>query len=38
MTGLKVVNSDTELERMLDKYGFGTDLDVMLDEIFRQLT
>jgi len=36
--GLKVVNSDTELERMLDKYGFGTDLDAMPDEIFRQLT
>ena len=33
--GLKVVNSDTELERMLDKYGFGTDLDAMPDEIFR---
>mgnify|MGYP003111414403 CR=1 FL=1 len=36
--GLKVVNSDTELERMLDKYGFGTDLDAMPDEVFRQLT
>ena len=36
--GLKVVNSDTELERMLNKYGFGTDLDAMPDEIFRQLT
>ena len=36
--GLKVVNSDTELERMLDKYGFGTDLDAMPDELFKQLT
>ena len=36
--GLKVVNSDTELERMLNKYGFGTDLDAMPDEVFRQLT
>ena len=36
--GLKVVNSDTELERMLDKYGFGTDLDNMPDELFKQLT
>ena len=36
--GLKVVNSDSELERMLNKYGFGTDLDDMPDELFRQLT
>ena len=36
--GLKVINQDSELERMLDKYGFGTDLDDMPDELFRQLT
>jgi len=36
--GLKVVNQDSELERMLNKYGFGTDLDDMPDELFRQLT
>ena len=36
--GLKVVNQDKELERMLKKYGFGTDLDDMPDEVFRQLT
>jgi hypothetical protein len=36
--GLKVVNQDNELERMLNKYGFGTDLDDMPDELFRQLT
>ena len=27
--GMKVVNQDRELERMLKKYGFGTDLDDM---------
>ena len=36
--GLKLVNQDKELERMLKKYGFGTDLDDMPDELFRQLT
>ena len=36
--GLKLVNQDKELERMLKKYGFGTDLDAMPDEVFRQLT
>ena len=36
--GLKLVNQDKELERMLKKYGFGTDLDNMPDELFRQLT
>ena len=36
--GLKVINQDKELERMLKKYGFGTDLDDMPDEVFRQLT
>ena len=33
-----VVNQDKELTRMLNKYGFGTDLDDMDDELFRQLT
>ena len=36
--GLKVINQDKELERMLKQYGFGTDLDDMPDEVFRQLT
>jgi len=36
--GLKMVNQDTELEMFLNKYGFGTDLDNMPDELFRQLT
>ena len=35
---LKLVNQDKELTRMLNKYGFGTDLDDMDDELFRQLT
>jgi len=36
--GLKLVNQDSELERMLKKYGFGLDLDDMPEELFRQLT
>ena len=36
--GLKLVNQDKELVRMLNKYGFGTDLDDMPEEVFRQLT
>ena len=36
--GLKMVNQDAELERMLKKYGFGLDLDDMPEELFRQLT
>ena len=36
--GLKLVNQDKELTRMLNKYGFGTDLDDMPEEVFRQLT
>jgi len=36
--GLKMVNQDAELESFLKKYGFGTDLDDMPDEVFRQLT
>jgi len=36
--GMKVINSDAELERMLKKYGFGIDLDGMPDELFKQLT
>ena len=38
MTGLKMVNSDKELKFLLNKYGFGTDLDKMPDELFNQLT
>ena len=36
--GMKLVNQDRALESMLKKYGFGTDLDDMPDELFRQLT
>tara|TARA_Y100000310_G_scaffold92856_1_gene90468 strand:+ start:871 stop:1614 length:744 start_codon:yes stop_codon:yes gene_type:complete len=36
--GLKMINQDTELEMFLKKYGFGTDLDAMPDDVFRQLT
>ena len=36
--GLKLVNQDNELERMLKRYGFGLDLDDMPEELFRQLT
>ena len=36
--GLKMVNQDAELERMLKKYGFGLDLDDMPEELFKQLT
>ena len=36
--GLKLVNQDKELVRMLNKYGFGTDLDDMPEELFRQLS
>ena len=38
MSGMKMVNSDKELKHLLNKYGFGTDLDNMPDELFRQLT
>ena len=36
--GLKMINQDAELERMLKKYGFGLDLDDMPEELFKQLT
>ena len=36
--GLKMVNQDAELETFLKRYGFGTNLDAMPDEVFRQLT
>jgi len=36
--GLKLVNQDAELEAFLKRYGFGTDLDNMPDDLFRQLT
>ena len=38
MSGMKMVNSDKELKFLLKKYGFGTDLDKMPDELFNQLT
>ena len=38
MTGMKMVNSDKELKFLLNKYGFGTDLDKMPDELFKDLT
>jgi len=38
MTGMKMVNSDKELKFLLNKYGFGTDLDKMPDEVFKNLT
>jgi predicted kinase len=38
MSGMKMVNSDKELKHLLTKYGFGTDLDKMPDELFNQLT
>ena len=38
MSGMKMVNSDKELKFLLKKYGFGTDLDKMPDEVFDNLT
>ena len=38
MSGMKMVNSDKELKFFLNKFGFGTELDKMPDEVFRQLT
>jgi predicted kinase len=38
MSGMKMVNSDKELKYLLRKYGFGTDLDKMPDEVFDDLT
>jgi predicted kinase len=35
---MKMVNSDKELKFLLRKYGFGTDLDNMPDEVFKNLT
>jgi adenylate kinase family enzyme len=37
-SGLKMVNSDKELKYLLNKYGFGTDLDSLPDEVFKNLT
>ena len=37
-SGLKMVNSDKELKFLLNKFGFGTNLDMLPDELFRQLT
>jgi len=38
MSGMKMVNSDKELKHLLNKFGFGTDLDKMPDEVFKDLT
>ena len=38
MSGMKMVNSDKELKFLLNKFGFGTDLDKMPDEVFKNLT
>ena len=38
MSGMKMVNSDKELKFFLNKFGFGTELDKMPDEVFKQLT
>ncbi len=37
-TGMKMVNSDKELKYLLKKFGFGTDLDSLPDEVFSNLT
>ena len=37
-SGMKMVNSDKELKFLLNKYGFGTNLDKMPDEVFKDLT
>ena len=37
-SGLKMVNSEKELKFLLNKYGFGTDLDSLPDEVFQNLT
>ena len=37
-SGLKMVNSDKELKFLLNKFGFGTNLDILPDELFKQLT
>ena len=37
-SGLKMVNSDKELKYLLNKFGFGTDLDALPDEVFANLT
>ena len=37
-SGMKMVNSDKELKYLLNKFGFGTDLDSLPDEVFANLT
>ena len=37
-TGMKMVNSDKELKYLLNKFGFGTNLDALPDEVFQNLT
>ena len=37
-SGLKMVNTDKELKYLLNKYGFGTNLDILPDEVFKNLT
>ena len=36
--GLKMVNQDTELEKFLKKYFDTVDIDIMPDDLFKQLT
>ena len=38
MSGMKMVNSYKDLKYLLKKYGFGTDLDKMPDDLFSHLT
>ena len=37
-TSIEDINSDKELKFLLNKFGFGTDLDKMPDEVFKNLT
>jgi len=37
-SGMKMVNSDKELKYLLNKFGFGTDLDALPDDVFHNLT
>ena len=37
-SGMKMVNSDKELKYLLNKFGFGTNLDALPDEVFSNLT
>ena len=35
---MKLVNTDSEFKHLLNKFGFGTDIDGMPEELFKQLT